>query len=373
MWRREDDVQKMLRESIDSFALAAYPPARVRASRSSETGFDIAAWKQMAELGWVGILLDEDVGGAGLKMGPALTLADGFGRHVLTEPFIATAVIAATILAHSRTGQAREIATRVASGDAVVTLAWQETVNQTGFAPGRTSLVTRNGAFCLTGSKVFVPGWTETTLTIVAAVHEGEAILMMARPSQAKVHKMADGTSTADLVFDNVELADGDILMRGASASLVLELALTRGTVALCAQLEGLAAAALDMTIAYMNERCQFGQALAEFQALRHRIVDLHAEVELAGASWRLAADLLEERGAHAARVSASAAKARSSQTALDVAKTALQYHGAFGYTDEADIGLYLNGALRLSSWLGNSLPHRRRAFELRREISNHA
>lgn len=372
MWRKQDDLQTMLLRSLEAYVAADYPIARVRASRSVDCGFDLDAWREMAALGWTGMLLAEDLGGAALGIGSALSLASGFGRSLLPEPLVAVAVIAATVLDRSDSETARELAAGVAAGNGLVTLAWQERVNQISFEPQSTFLHQNAGRLSLDGKKVFVPAWAPGTRVIVSASHGQGKALVLAHPSDVRSRRMADGTLTADLEFRDVAVAPGDILLSGPAADSVLELSLIRGLIAVCAQMEGLAAAALSATIDYMNKRVQFGQSLAEFQALRHRIVDLHTEIELSGASWRLAADRLEE-GAPAARVSASAAKARCSQTAIEVTKTALQFHGAFGYTDEADVGLYLNSALRLSSWLGNPLPHRRHAFDLRAGAQEHA
>lgn len=329
----------------------------------------------MADLGWTGILLGEHVGGSNLGLLPALAASERFGRYLLPEPFVATAVIAATVLDGSA-GRAEALASSIATGESIVTLAWQEAINQLSFSPVSTTLVRDGGGLALTGHKLFVPAWTKETELVVSCLADGEQALVLVAPDAAGLSvvekRMADGSVTANLSFDRVPVSDDAVISTGVAAAEVLQRALLRGTIALCAQLEGLAAAALSRTIDYMNQRVQFNQPLAEFQALRHRIVNLYAEVELAGASWREAAALLESEGTHKCRVAVSAAKARCSEAALEVAKTALQYHGAFGYTDESDVGLYLNSAMRLASWLGNPLAHRRNAFRLHRELTNH-
>jgi alkylation response protein AidB-like acyl-CoA dehydrogenase len=94
-------------------------------------------------------------------------------------------------------------------------------------------------------------------------------------------------------------------------------------------------------------------------------MVDLYSEIELAAASWRRAAKAVEDGMTWG--VSLHAAKARCSQVAQDMGKWSIQYHGAFGYTDEADVGLYVHSALRWSTWLGNAVGHRREALNARR------
>jgi len=100
---------------------------------------------------------------------------------------------------------------------------------------------------------------------------------------------------------------------------------------------------------------------------LRHRMVDLYAAIELAGASWRKAGAVLEAGQSGALAV--HAAKARCSDTALTMSRWAIQYHGAFGFTEDADVGLYVHAALRWSSWLGNAVAHRRQALAAHQRI----
>ena len=104
-WRVDNKLQPLLRESAQGYLSDAGGPAHFRAVRDAGNGFDAAAWRQMSELGWTGILPSENVGGAQLE--PALTLAEELGRAIAPEPFIASAVIAGTLLAKSAVPRAR--------------------------------------------------------------------------------------------------------------------------------------------------------------------------------------------------------------------------------------------------------------------------
>ena len=156
-------------------------------------------------------------------------------------------------------------------------------------------------------------------------------------------------------MFDDVELSEAQILLKGAEALNALQAALAIGRVAVSAQLTGIAKGCLEQTVTYVNQRVQFGRPIGSFQSIKHRCVDLLIEVELADACWREAARQLDSDEQDCI-ASVCAAKARSSDVARKVGKEAVQMHGAMGFTEECDVGLFLRAALQLSGWLGS--PH---------------
>lgn len=360
-WRVDSDIQQMLRDSARDWLAEMGGAGRVRSVRALADGFDPAAWEGMGALGWTGILLPEAVGGAGLGLAPALTLAEEIGRVAAPEPFVASAIMAATVLASAPGGQAATLAGQLAAGQRSATIAWQEQRGTLGLP----AFATRLSAGKLSGAKVHVPGWHPGVALLVAATGEDGPVVVLVDPVAQGVSatsmRLADSSLCADIVFDGVAVAGDAVLLAGTAAQEALELALARGTVAASAQLEGLAAALWQVTTDYMHQRSQFGSNLSDFQALRHRMVDLYAEIELAAASWRAAAAAVEAGNLGA--LALHAAKARCSQVAQDMGRWAIQYHGAFGYTEEADVGLYVHAGLCWSSWLGNPATHRRAAL----------
>ena len=360
-WRVDDDTQQLLRDSARDWLKESGGAGRARRVRSVEHGFDPASWESMGGLGWTGMLLPEDVGGTGLGVGPALTLAEELGRAAAPDPFVASAIIAATVLAASSSPTAAAVAERLALGKCSVTLAWQEQRGVLGMPVFATRMVGGH----LSGTKVHVPGWYPETVLLVAAQGEDGPAVVMVDPAAPGVlvtpKRLADSSVCADLVFDNVAVTADAVVLAGSEAHDALAMAVARGTVVLSAQLEGVASGMWEMTSAYLRQRSQFGSKLSDFQALRHRMVDLYAEIELAAASWRSAAAALEAGDLSGKAV--HAAKARCSQIAQDMGRWAIQYHGAFGYMDEADVGLFVHAGLCWSSWLGNPAAHRRAAL----------
>lgn len=359
MWRTEDDVQQMLRESAEAWAAAEAGADRFRRFRASGTGFDPATWAAMGALGWTGILLPEERGGSGLGLAPALTLADVLGRHLVMAPFVPSAVVAATLLAGAA-GAGPSMAMALASGSQAPLAALREGANEavpqtpaTTFAAGR-----------LNGAKAFVAGWHLDAPLLVSALGSEGLVIALVQPGapglSAKPRLMADGTRAADLVFADTE---AEPILTGTAAQEALSLAICREALGLSAMLEGLAAQLFELTVDYVGQRIQFEKPLAAFQALRHHMVDLHAQIELAGATWRVAARRLDAEGFDAAAGRVAMAKARAGDAAHAMGKAAIQYHGAFGYTEEADIGLYANAILRLVAQGGNPMAQRRVAL----------
>lgn len=371
MWRQEDELQSMLRESVDRYAAGEGSIARFRTKRLLPDGFDRASWRAMAALGWAGVLLPERAGGAGLDMPAALALAEAVGRNLIPEPFVASAIIAATVLGASTTSAAQTLATALASGETVVVLADQEEVGAIDpAAPNSVVTRTANG-FVLTGRKIFVPAWIGDGQLLVSAALDGTPALFIvdsnAEGIAVETVRMTDGTICGHLTFDKVTLDPSALILAGNIASDAIRLALARGTLALAAQLDGAARQLLSLTADYLTQRSQFEKPLASFQSVRHGLVSQHLQIEFAGASWRSAAVALGDGLSTDAAIRISAAKARCADAAHGMGKAAIHYHGAFGFTEEADIGLYVNAILRWGSWLGNADAHRQRALRLSR------
>ncbi len=123
---------------------------------------------------------------------------------------------------------------------------------------------------------------------------------------------------------------------------------------------------ALEMTLDYLRTRVQFGKPIGSFQALQHRAVDLHMQKELAAAVLEEALAQLDSDPEPAARAAAaSRLKARCADAAVKITRETMQMHGAIGFTDEYDAGLYLKRALTLAAWLGSATAHRRRYAQL--------
>lgn len=313
---------------------------------------DIASlhvWQQFAAMGWLALPIPESLGGAGLGAAEIAALSRVFGETGVGTRFISQCVLPGTVLAHS---QASDICTAFIAAETTIALAWQE--QSPSIDP--LAISCQISKHCLSGQKLFVAGADIANHFLVSARDGDELIVALVQRDAAGV-SIDIGARTeqglAKLSFNNVKLEADAILLRGPQAEAALQKSLQTAQIAIAAELEGLADACLQATLAYISTRKQFKQAIGSFQSIRHRCADLLITNRLAASSWRRA--VAEFDDPHRA----NAAKARCGDSAIKVAKEAIQMHGAMGFTEEAGIGNYMRRALSLSAWLGSPRLHR--------------
>ena len=341
--------------------------ARVRRLRAAPQEYDRDVWDRMAKMGWLGVLVAEGHGGLGLGLAEAAIVARGLARALLPEPFTAVAVLAASVLAASdnETLQ-RKLLPRLVSGAVIPVLAWQERAGAIGAAEIETRAVPCEGGFRLNGCKRFVAGAAGADGYIVSAkTARGIAMFWVARDAAGvalELEALADGRHFGVVTMSDVAVAGENCVAEGDAARSALEKAFDYAAVIAGAELCGVMDRALEMSLDYMKTRVQFGKPIGSFQALQHRAVDLYIQQQLAAAVLEEALRALDRDADAASRAAwASRVKARCSDAGLRITREAIQIHGAIGFTDEYDAGLYLKRALVLAAWLGNAAWHRRR------------
>lgn len=331
---------QMIRQSAGGIAPRKGDLRRIRGLRFTEPGFDRAKWREMCEMGWLGMRLPEDVGGSGLGMREFCALADELGAGLVPEPLF-PAAMAAQLLPSGHLPE-------VLSGERIVLPAWQEKPGSIDLI-GETAL--RDGK--LTGRKSFIPMAAGADAFLVT-VPGGLALVERNAPGlRLDVQPTQDGGNFGTLTFDHTpaEAIDGD-----ASE------ALNGAIMATSAYLFGLAERAFGITLEYMKVREQFGKKIGAFQALQHRAADMQIQISLTRAVVDAAAYGYDNQPRPEARQSAvSRCKLRASDAAMVVTRACVQLHGGIGYTDAADIGLFLRKAMVLAPQYGGTSAHRAR------------
>lgn len=357
--------------------------ARLRQLRASSSGFDRACWRELANAGWLGILVSEQDGGLGLGLREFAAIAEEAGQQLLPEPLIPCAVQVAIALNRSWEGPLRStLLEQLVSGELVCGLAWQESLGQLDCPAEPHARATRNDDnVVLHGSKQFVMPATGADGWLVVVRQESELMLVWV-PAQSpglsqQDVRCVDGSVVTTLRLNGVTIPCSHILIAGEAVRALVNQANDFARIAQSAELLGVMRKTLATTIEYLGTRQQFGKPIGSFQALKHRAVDAYVQVELASACIQDVLLQIEafsdtesvEDGALAAL--ASRAKARCCHAALLVTRMAIQFHGAMGFTDECDIGLYFKRALVAASWLGNQSRHRLRYLQYaKREVS---
>ena len=350
--------------------------ARVRALRGTIPGFDRSVWQELSAAGWLSILAPESHGGLGLGVREMCAIAEEVGRHLLPEPFIAGAVQAVAALCHLPDTELRgNLLGEVIAGRLLTGLAWQETPGQLDPASARSTALQQSDEVLLDGEKLFVTPGHGADGWLVSVRDRDELALYWVPAGLAGARLMdqprIDGTTMCSLRLDQVKLPRSHKLACGEAAQSALEHANEVARIAQGAELLGIARRALEITLAYLGTRVQFGKPIGSFQALQHRIVDAYIQTELAAACIEDALGAVD-RGQMTLAAAASRIKARCAHTGILVTRLAIQFHGAIGYTDECDVGLYFKRALGLASWLGGTAAHRQRYFELQPRAATH-
>jgi alkylation response protein AidB-like acyl-CoA dehydrogenase len=183
-------------------------------------------------------------------------------------------------------------------------------------------------------------------LALASIDAKSEGISVSLRPS-------VDGSRIGSITFSGVEISGERVVAAGPSVEDALTRAIEVTRLALAAELAGIASRALEITVGYTRNRVQFGKPIASFQAVQHRLVDMWGDAEFACAAVVNAAETAVLGESKDATLATLAAKARAGDAAVSVTRRSVHLHGAMGFTDECDIGLYLKRAINLNATLG--------------------
>ena len=357
----------LLRDSVSDFVTRATDMKRVRALRGTPHEYDRAVWRQMAGLGWLGIAIPEAYGGMGLGLTETAIVAEGLARTLAPEPYTAAAVLAAGALeAGDNENLKHALLPDVVSGERVLALAWQEIAGTLDAGHITARATPFEGGYRLNGTKRYVSGAAGADMYVVAAQSDDGLVLACvdrgAAGVSAALEPLADGRHFGTLTLEDAVVPRERVAATGEAATAALARALDRATAIASAELYGVMSRALEMSVDYMKTRVQFGKPIGSFQALQHRAVDLYIQQQLASAVLDESLKALDGDPPALLRAAlVSRLKARCSDAGVRIAREAIQIHGAIGFTDEYDAGLYLKRALVLSAWLGNGMQHRRR------------
>ncbi len=370
------EEQTMLRDAAKGWTTDSAPVGALRKLRDGKSGksFDPAAWAQMGQMGWAGVIIPEEHNGSAFGyLGLGLVLEET-GRNLVASPLLSTALIAASAL-NLAGSDAQKTAwlDRIALGEAVATLAVDEGSHH---APARTALAaTRSGAgFTLNGSKTFVIDGEAADLLIVAARTSGKpgdtnGLTLFLVPGDAtgvtRTHlALADSRGAAQISFKDVSVGADAVLGEVDKGWAVLEPTLDRAYAGLAAEMLGTASAAFEITLEYLKTRTQFGQLIGAFQALQHRAAKLFTDLETTRSCVEAALEAIDAQTGDT-RALASLAKAKACEVLHLASNEMVQMHGGIGMTDAHDSGLYMKRARVAEALFGGASFHRDRYARL--------
>ncbi len=351
------DEQSHFRDMIARFCRDKSPPATVRKVLDGDGGFDRALWAQVCgELALVGLHVPEDRGGVGFGPVELGIVMEEFGRSLIPVPYLSS-VLASAALARVESGAGPDsLMSAMVSGEQIVTLVLDPAHGH----PVSDEISLREGRLQGTARAVLDADRADVVLVVVR--RDGAATLFAVNGNAPELTRQPLRTMDRTRPMARLSFAGcrGEPLgnLQPQSLKAIYDTAL----VAIASESAGGAKALLDSTVEYTRMRVQFGRAIGSFQALKHRLADLHTDVELARAAAYQSAQALAAN--EEASVNASLAKSVTSDAYMTAAREAIQLRGGIGFTWEEDTHLWYRRAKSSEVFLGTPAFHRERMLQ---------
>lgn len=344
------EEQEMLKNMARDFLTDKCPKALVREIEQSDKGYSLELWREMAGLGWMGLVFPENYGGSGMSFLDLSVLLEEIGRACLPAPFFSTVVLGGLpILDAGNEEQKQKYLSQIASGEAIFTLALTEASAQYDAASIAVRAAADKDGYIISGVKLFI-----------ADAHVADYLLCVARTSeQAKtesgitifivdakspgisytVLKTIAGDKLCEVVFDQVRVPRENILGQLDQGWGVVQKVIERAAAARCCQMLGGMQRVLEMTVDYAKERRQFDRPIGSFQVIQHYCANMATDVDgsrfsIYQAAWRLSEGLPCTK-------EVAIAKAWTGEAYGRVITLAHQIHGAIGCTIDHDLQFY--------------------------------
>jgi alkylation response protein AidB-like acyl-CoA dehydrogenase len=323
---RFTDDQVLFRDAVRDLLEKECPPSHVRAMWESDTGRSPELWEKLAGMGVVGLTVPESHGGLGLDEVDLVLILEASGRAALPEPLVETTAVGAPLLVDV----------------------------------GALDRLPRDGIVSV--GLAALPYVTDAHVADLLVLQRDDELHALTRHDvELTPQPSVDGARRAFTVA--WEVGDGTRLAAGDAARTAAARAFDRGALAVAAQLLGVADRLIEIAADYAREREQFGKPIGSFQAVKHHLANALLALEFARpVTYRAAHSVAHDNPDRATHV--SMAKAYASDAATLAARTALQVHGAIGYTWEHDLHLWLKRAWSLAAAWGDAALHRTRVAD---------
>ncbi|PCH63954.1 MAG: pimeloyl-CoA dehydrogenase small subunit [SAR86 cluster bacterium] len=371
------EEQQMLQESVQKFIQKSYDFETRKGIVDSASGYSEDNWKLFAELGWLTVPFSEADGGFGGAAVDLMVMMEEFGKGMLVEPFVATAVFSGGLIAALGSDEQKaELLPALMSGDLQLACAYAETGSRFNLANVATTATSDGTTVKINGSKIAVLNGSNANKLLVVARSEGDKIsekgvsvyLVDAKAKGIKLHAYShiDGQKSAEIAFSDVEIPASDCLGTPGEAYAALQTVVDKVTLAVSAEAVGVMEMLLQKTVEYSKTRKQFGTAIGTFQALQHRMTDMFIECQLARSIVIMAAMKLDSNITATEKAKAvSAAKSKVGAATIKVGQEAVQLHGGIAMTEELDVGHMFKRTTAIELSFGNTDYHTARFASL--------
>jgi alkylation response protein AidB-like acyl-CoA dehydrogenase len=345
------EEQEMLRKAARDFLADKCSKKFIKQMEESETGYSRELWREMAELGWMGLVFPGKYGGGDMSFLDLAVLLEEMGRACLPGPFFSTVVLGGlSILDVGSEEQKQEYLPKIIRGEKILTLA----LTEPGYHNYDASLVTveatrDDGNYIISGTKLFVPDAhiSDYLLCVARTKPKNGITIFLADAKNPKLNytilKTIAGDKLCEVVFDQMPVPKANILGRLNQGWNAVQKIIQRAAVGKCCEMVGNVQRVLEMTVDYAKERKQFDRPIGSFQVIQHYCADMATDVDSARFSTYQAAWMLSEGLPCTKEV--AIAKVWTSQASQRVIALAHQIHGAIGVTMEHDLHFYTRRA----------------------------
>jgi len=360
--------QQLLKDSVERFVADHYDLEKRNALVDSDVGFSKDNWKAMAELGWLALPFGEADGGFGGGVVETMLLMESFGKGLVVEPYLASIVLGGGALKRGGTKTLKDaFLPGVIDGSKQLALAYAEVQSRFDLEDIATSARADGDAFVVNGTKSVVLNAATATQIVVATRTSGGQIdangvtLLLVDANapgiERKDYPTVDGLRASEVTFTNVRVPKERVLGEVGRGFGILQAVANDAILALSAEAVGAMEVLYKDTVAYTQERKQFGHPLADFQVLQHRMVEMFMEYEQCK-SLLYRATLEASTAALSAQRTIHALKHLVGRAGTFIAENAVQLHGGMGMTEELRIGHYFKRLIVIDTQFGNTDHH---------------
>lgn len=340
----------MLKSSAADYLKEKSPVESLRKLRDTKDakGYDVAVWKEMVDMGWTGLAIDEAYGGLGFGYVGLGQVLEETGRTLTASPLIANVAFGASVINYAGTTAQKEILlSEISMGNLITTVACEESTNHKPLKVATTATVDGDN-YVINGSKKFVlDGHVADQLIVSAKSDKGIQLFMVPADSDGvEIDRriMMDSRNASNINFNNVKVPTSARLGDDKDATMALVMGLDIARICLSAEMLGSMQEAFERTVAYLKERQQFGIPIGRFQGLQHRAAHMFSEIEICKGIV-LASLQAIDKGDFRLPGFASACKAKCGEVFQLVTNEAIQMYGGIGMTDDEEIGFYMKRA----------------------------
>jgi pimeloyl-CoA dehydrogenase small subunit len=358
--------QELLQQSVQRLLDDTYAFDQRKRYLESAAGWSGALWRQFADTGLLGLPFAADDGGFGGGAVEIMLTMESMGRVLSLEPYFATVILAGTCLRlGADPAQRARWLPALIDGRETFAFAHVERAARYDLAQVGTRARYEGGVWRINGRKDFVIHGDTADKFLVSARNAGvpqdggiSMFMVDAAAVRRRGYSTQDGTRAADLIFDDVRVADQDLIGEPGGAMGLIDTVADTGIAALAAEAVGVMTRAHELTVEYMKVRKQFGTTIGSFQALQHRAVDMLVMIEQARSMAMYATMMSEHADAAKRGLALSAAKAYIGRAGRSVGEQAIQLHGGIGVTEECAVGHYYRRLTMIDVLFGDSAHH---------------